>query len=260
MLNDLLQKELEELEELSARLQKSIANAPKGSLHIHRRNEHNVQYYYSLGKDGKVYLAKQNQDLIRKLAQKTYNKRTLVLVRDRIRQLTCTLNHSEKTIRSLYEDMSEERKKLVVPVIPTNESYIKTWYEKHPSSQNATPYINIFYTSKNEPVRSKSEVILADIFASNGIPYVYEPLLVMQNGQVYYPDFLLLNVRLRKTFVFEHFGLMDNPEYAARSVTKINHYHRDGYQFGDSFLCSFETNSSPLDIEVLQKLLSAHLL
>ena len=38
------------------------------------------------------------------------------------------------------------------------------------------------------------------------------------------PDFVLLNKRTRQEFYFEHFGMMDNPEYSSKAIHKIEMY------------------------------------
>lgn len=60
-----------------------------------------------------------------------------------------------------------------------------------------------FYTAKGEKVRSKSEVIIADVLSREGIPYRYEyPLYLKGIGKVH-PDFTVLNVKQRKEIYWE---------------------------------------------------------
>ena len=65
------------------------------------------------------------------------------------------------------------------------------------------------------------------------MPYRYEfPIkLKSESGTgrkvsevTFYPDFLCLNLRTREEFCWEHFGLMDDEEYANNAAGKINHY------------------------------------
>lgn len=109
-------------------------------------------------------------------------------------------------------------------------------------------------------VRSKSEVILTNLFKKHGIPYVYEPRLLLKDGKAYYPDFLLLNVRKRKTYLYEHLGMMDDPQYISRNLRKINIYADNGYILGNNFLCSFETSDIPLDEKAVEKMIITHFL
>ncbi len=51
-----------------------------------------------------------------------------------------------------------------------------------------------------EKVRSKSEAFIADTLYEFGIPYRYEYLVRMVNGELRYPDFTLLKVRTEKRY------------------------------------------------------------
>src|SRR5574344_2972007 len=87
-------------------------------------------------------------------------------------------------------------------------------------------------TGRGELVRSKSEVIIADTLARYKIPYRYEmPLVVKTNGlerREFRPDFCCLRVRDRKEFLWEHFGMMSDSEYASSAVKKIQVYQHNG--------------------------------
>lgn len=52
-------------------------------------------------------------------------------------------------------------------------------------------------------MRSKSEVIIADLLNKEGIPYRYEFPLYLKEFNTVYPDFTILNVRKRKEIYWE---------------------------------------------------------
>ena len=79
----------------------------------------------------------------------------------------------------------------------------------HPVASH--PDMCMFYTSKGERVRSKSEVIIADVLNREGVPYRYEyPIYIKGIGKIY-PDFTVLNIGIRKEMIWDHFGMMDDP-------------------------------------------------
>ena len=49
---------------------------------------------------------------------------------------------------------------------------------------------------------------------------------------VVYPDFTCLNVRTRKEFVWEHFGMIDVPEYCQNMASKMEMYLMNGFCLG----------------------------
>lgn len=79
-------------------------------------------------------------------------------------------------------------------------------------------------TLSGELVRSKSEVIIANILTERNINFEYEPQLFSPNKEMYRPDFAIsLN---GKTFYWEHLGMLDNPEYLSNWRIKKDWYDR----------------------------------
>ena len=71
--------------------------------------------------------------------------------------------------------------------------------------------------------------MIADKLYMMDIPYKYEYPISLSPYGIIYPDFVVLNVKERKEVIIEHFGMMDNPEYAAGAVQKIDMYIKNGY-------------------------------
>ena len=115
-----------------------------------------------------------------------------------------------------------------MPIMETDEQYIHNWegvVYQGKGFDDTTPEI---YTAKGEGVRSKSEVIIADILNQEGIPHRYEyPLQLKGWGRVY-PDFTVLNVRERKEIYWEHLGMMDDPNYVENALQKLALYQQNG--------------------------------
>jgi hypothetical protein len=116
------------------------------------------------------------------------------------------------------------------------------------------------YTEKGEMVRSKSEKILADKFNLLGIPYIYEKPLYLEGYGYVHPDFTLLNVRKKKEYYLEHFGMMDNPEYTVKTVQKLETYEKNGIFPGEKLLLTYETGSHPLNMKTVENLIQKFLL
>ncbi|MEL1243990.1 RecQ family ATP-dependent DNA helicase [Flavobacterium sp. DGU11] len=66
-------------------------------------------------------------------------------------------------------------------------------------------------------VRSKSEVIIANILTERNINFEYEPMLFSVDRELYSPDFAIAHNG--KVYYWEHLGMLDNEEY--RSNWKI---------------------------------------
>ena len=88
----------------------------------------------------------------------------------------------------------------------------------------------IHRTENAELVRSKSEVIIANLLAARRIEYAYEQPLPLSNGRVRYPDFTITDDAMGVTFYWEHLGMLDDPGYRARWERKRAEYLAAGIQ------------------------------
>lgn len=93
------------------------------------------------------------------------------------------------------------------------------------------------YTLGGEFVRTKSEVILADYFYLQGIPYEYEKPLQL-GDTIYYPDFTLW-VHNEPMYI-EHLGKLEDPEYRRKWEYKKEKYAKYGIYEGVNLICTRE--------------------
>ena len=85
----------------------------------------------------------------------------------------------------------------------------------------------IHRTARGEMVRSKSEVIIADHLANNGIEYGYEQPLKIEEATKY-PDFTIEDMESGVTFYWEHCGMLHVPSYRHRWEEKLEWYRAHG--------------------------------
>ena len=128
-------------------------------------------------------------------------------------------------------------------------------YEKNPINPGGL-------TCKSEyglPVRSKSESIIASQLERNNIPFRYEALLQLE-GQIYYPDFTILNPQDNQVIYWEHFGMIDDIEYAKKMDNKLTEYRRRGIQHGKNLITTYETRTNPLSSQIIRRIIKVFLL
>lgn len=260
---DFLIAEQGHLEEMIGLVQQRLANAPEGKLHQMINHRKYVQSYVYLEEHGtRKYIPNNNSDLIQRLAQKSYDKQILEVMQKR---LVCVANtvsvYRTKDPDDILSNIPDSRRNLITPIDePIDDYYIQKWKsQKHPGENTYEINTNI-YTEAGEHVRSKSEKIIADKFYGKDIPYVYEPLLTLRHQIKITPDFVLLNKRTRQEFYFEHFGMMDNPEYSSKAIHKIEMYQNSGYWFGMNLLYTFETSSEMCDMRLLDTMIQNYLI
>ena len=108
-------------------------------------------------------------------------------------------------------------------------------------------------------VRSKSEAMILMLLEQRHIPYRYESELHLGNRDIY-PDFTLIHPKTGKMLYWEHFGMMENPEYASKAMNKLNVYARNGYTVGDNLIITMEGQSQPLNTRNLDKVIRKNLM
>ncbi len=184
------------------------------------------QYYFINEKTNEMtYVSQKRQREVKILLQQSYDisaKNQLEIMKKRLERFLKT--YDVDMLENIYRQLPKGKKEMVNPIIATDEQYIEKWLEEHPGSQNLYYEDGIYKTAKGEMVRSKSEKIIADTLNRYGVPYVYEPMIELKGYHTVYPDFLILNVRERKTIIWEHLGLVSQLEYATKNFEKLQEY------------------------------------
>jgi len=86
----------------------------------------------------------------------------------------------------------------------------------------------IHRTTRGELVRSKSELIIANLLHTLGITYAYEQPFAGQDGSVRYPDFTIEDAETGRRVFLEHLGLLSEPAYRRRWLAKLDWYRSQG--------------------------------
>lgn len=192
------------------------------------------------------YIPRKKRSVARALAQKDYNANVLEMLRNQLQQVEAFLSdYNPYEVDEFYEALHSTRRSIVQPVRLSDEDFVRRWlavtYERKSFAENSPE----FYSADGLRVRSKSEVIIADTLTRLRIPFRYEFPLKIKGLGVVHPDFICLDVRRRRTVVWEHFGMMDNPDYALRAVHKMKRYREAGFN-GGNFITTFESTGDPL--------------
>ncbi len=126
------------------------------------------------------------------------------------------------------------------PLLISDEEYARRWNEEQFRISTYKPEGKIYAIRRDEMVRSKSEMMIADMYFEMGIPYRYECELRLKGGVVKYPDFTLLKKRTREVIYHEHLGRMDDEKYRKKNLRKIEEYRRNGIFVGKNLILTFE--------------------
>lgn len=140
----------------------------------------------------------------------------------------------------LYTALTRHRNRLVIiyqGTLPDLRKYSTDYY-----SETASRLTNLFKapnpvaiedgffeeglihrTSTGVPVRSKSEVVIADALHEHGIEYAYEQKFTGSDGVEKYPDFTMEHP-VKGKIIWEHLGMLTNPNYRRRWEKKLDWY------------------------------------
>ena len=198
--------------------------------------------------------------MIKVLAQKDYNLKFIKAAKEELKALEKYLEiRQKKTIEESYYGMSIARRIQTTPFIIPDDQYVKKWEAKEYEPGYFEPGAKEHYSAKDERVRSKAEENIANMLKMNNVPYHYEyPFII--GGEQKRPDFYCLNVRTKKEYLWEHFGMMDNFEDAQKNVEKINKMAANGYIHGQNCIFTFETSTLPLNTRIIQLMIDEFLL
>lgn len=253
----ILSKISKRLEYLQIKAERSLRKAPEGMLILSSSNG-TTQYFHKTPDDEKrgKYIQKKNRKLISSLAQKDYDVRFLKAIEKQRKQVDKMFQHlPENTLVEVFEKLPASKKTFVVPHILSDEDYIERWLKVEYRGKEFPKDMPYQITERGEKVRSKIEKIIADKLFSMGIPYRYEYPLRLRTFGTIYPDFTLLKIDTREEVYFEHFGMMDNPQYCQKAILKIQEYARNGIYPGKNLMITFETSQVSLDMKVVEEML-----
>ncbi|SCY13037.1 hypothetical protein SAMN02910370_01450 [Lachnospiraceae bacterium XPB1003] len=258
-----LEKQIQEIDALIAQIDKNalkVKNLSKCGIAISKSNGKDQYYWVDKLTQKRKYARVEEIGKLKKVAQRDYEmllKKKLVKIRNDIWGFLKL--YDIKALENVYIGMADARKKLVTPVIEPLELYVENWkkeiYEPFEFNESVTE----FFSNDGIRVRSKSELIIANMLEQNGIPYRYEYPLMLKGMGTVRPDFTCLNIRTRKEYIWEHFGMMDNIAYANKNIVKIESYEQSGYYLGKNMIMTFETSQHAISSNIIKAMIEEYL-
>lgn len=257
-------KELKKQEIMLDKIEEFQKNAPIGCLKYQKRGRKTYHYHQFWDENSRgwvrKYIKKENSILPKKLAQKHYYMeihgvldRNVSALKNFIQQY-----HPEK-LQEIYDGLGEVRKRLIDAMVISERERVKQWNSEEYEGNSFHPENLRFETEQGEFVRSKSEVIIANILYQHrkDILYKYEKpleLLVDRKVKTIYPDFTIMNIHTGKIWYWEHAGRMDDVTYANEFAKKTNTYVTNGFLPGKDVIFTYETMANPLEIFAIRRI------
>lgn len=242
------------LENLMAELSRQGQLLPERNLRI--KNDRGIPRYYHITVPGDTqgkYLPQKDHQLVCQLAQKDYINKLYQEAKYELKDIDTYLRrHGGSDLEAVYTSLNDYRKPLVEPVVIPDTLLEEKWQTEPYEANPYEPEEKVYLTKKDELVRSKSEVMLADMYYELGIPYRYEAQLLLRNGKKKYPDFTLLKTKTREIIYHEHLGLLDNEQYRQANLTKLDEYRKNGIYPGKNLIITYEGVGAYLNIKEIK--------
>ena len=240
---------------LQKRIESLLSQLPEGRLRAiggeHPRYYHVTPETTLTGR----YLSSDEFSLVKSLAQKGYLRKLKKSVELELNYLSSLSPPPVPVPEEIYSGLPLIRKTLVEPLLISDREYAEAWKSEPYVPKEFVDSDSGFYTSRGERVRSKSEVLIANLLNELGISYRYEAPLKLKNNRIIYPDFTILKVQERAERYLEHCGMMDDPDYLHSFLRRQNLYIENGFVLGRDVFFSFESSSDPLNMRTMKQML-----
>lgn len=229
-----LQRQMQYLRQSERMLQKS----PKGFLRMGKQKRNTA--YYQVISHGEKRVEKNISDkpqIVHQLLEKQIQKNVYKAAERNVKSLKALkMNYCDISRKSIVGSLSKSYRNAY-------HSYCKEeLLERQKNVDCGCPYesqYRIHETLSGIMVRSKSEVIIANILTRYGVPFMYEAPLEFSDGsgKIYYPDFTILLPMGKKKF-WEHFGILNDFTYCDRTAKKLYTYQMNGILIGRDLIIS----------------------
>ena len=231
--------------------ERALSDLPEGRL-VCKKIKGTLQYYHVQGDGKEIIINKKNLDLILDLKLK---KRLKV----QCKQIETNLHFQENLLKHYkpYETADVD-----LPYSYREET-LRAWANEKYKQNTYKQDMKIFKTSFGLKVRSKSEVIIAEMLHEAGIPFRYDPEIILydKNKCVHKvsPDFVIMTPSGRK-IIWEHWGLFGDEGYRACNYWKLELYFQNDIILSDNLIITMDTKDGGIDAGYIERVIKGQVL
>lgn len=249
---DILNSEIESIH-------KRLKRLPKEGFYCTKNGNSYKWYVVNEGKTS--YLAKHHEDRAQKLATKEYLQAMLEEKEHEVESIRMYLEHQQRKHLTAEQiiNKNQEYTRLISPYFQPFPKKQQDWLEETFQINDNHPENLRFNTKLGFKVRSKSELFIVMQLHEHKIPFRYECALCV-NGNTFYPDFTIMHPSTGRIYYWEHFGLMDNPEYSHTAFKKLEEYAYNGIFPSVNLITSYETKKHPLATDEIDAIIRHYFL
>ena len=256
-INQMAARELKQIHVTRKKCLERISELPKGTLRMEVR--HGKSYYRTRREGKSIFLKADDAQFIDLLKERKRLETKVKIIDSNIRALKnlcenyCpySTEYIEKILPESYRSNATKEKKIAGKYSSPEEWESASYKQKDWNINYKKPG---HVTLKGERVRSKSELIIANMLYTMEIPYHYEEEMII-GGVKIAPDFKIY-VRSKNRFVIlEHFGRMFDSGYQAEYGSKVGLYISNGYMPGRNLFMTYDDKDGNLDTKQIEEMI-----
>ncbi|MBR3787048.1 MAG: hypothetical protein IKJ85_01520 [Firmicutes bacterium] len=256
---------------------KELDSLPKGRL-IGYLSNGKYQYYHSESINGKYvrHGVGKNTYLKRQLARKEYLIKVIPILDNNVKVLATALSgYQSITPEFVIDMMSNIYKSLpteyytdklsynssLTSSLLTGDNYqtqnidtaitekLQKWMDAPFDQSTYNPHEKIHTTSRNLKVRTKSELIIAEILYMYNIAFHYEERVYIR-GRRYAPDFKI-KLPDGRIYYWEHVGLTNDTFYMYDHYDKLRNYQYKGIVPWKNLILTYDNELGDLNTQII---------
>lgn len=242
-----MEQEKEALEKKILKAETDLEKAPPGSLTYHMVDgvcRYYIQEYHN-GKKKLVYLADtpENKLLKEKLVSKRMKR---LLLWDYKNELEAVNAYLKKRKSYSYDNIFAKE-----PIWNIMAELEEEWAQANYATNTYHPLAVKVEAPDGVIVFSKSEKDISYALKEVRLPNRYEQKRNF-DGRIVCPDFTIFHPLTGDVYIWEHFGKMDDDDYAKRAYEKIDLYKKNDFFPDDKLILTFEDQEHPLTNRKIQ--------
>lgn len=232
---------------------------------------HSNFYYRKKRSKRRIYIKKSQTEILRKFTHKQYLKQKMLRLRFNILLLeelsVKFMDYSNEGIIKALPDGCQK----AIAYLDENDCTEVLNEDVYPSENPFRQQDLIHMVSNGLNVRSKNELLIAEMLLRAGVSFRYEKALLLEldiseedgysvyGSRTVYPDFTIY-LADGTVIYWEHAGLMSDPEYRKRHFEKIALYHENGIYEPKNLIVTMDGPDGSFDVMAINKIIQDRIL
>lgn len=261
-------KDVEYQKALIKKYETELATLPAGGI-ITREKNGRQEYYHSVPGSNRIYIGKDDEKVVRQLFRRKLLEKTLERMRSNVavqeKMLTKYLPYDIATVQA--EIPASYRKIAALKTLRPGAADGETGEDISDDINNVTRYdakydhrteegTVIHMTSQGFAVKSKTELMIAEMLAISRISFIYEKAIRLKKSDGRYitvhPDFTFQD-RYGREIYWEHFGMLGMEDYREKTMKKLRTYIENNIIPSINLVITAESFDGSLDVSVISR-------